>query len=339
MVGGLSAMALNGQIRSSPAPRSVAVPVAVILKRCSSVPAGACALVLRGVTPPVPETSRLSLPVERTISVELTGTANGPSRRRLRRRRLAGMNAGQHDRRLAGIGRRRHPGVDAEIRRQHHALPIERRRDAFPAFAAGGEKSRDAGEQHQRAQRIRVAPGDARRRLAGFERARRLPTRARHGRSTAPANRDLSTATASSSAIAVAGRWRRPLPRSSRRRPSRIAGMRSRPNGMSAATTGADKADQPTARAERRQPQPQPEPGQRQEQTDRGRERRQRRPQPLPQNRPARPPQRRVKQRPRRGALGRSRGRIGASAVRSQFVRLPRALGGDSCACNWQTTQ
>ncbi len=166
-------MALNGQTRSSPAPRSVAVPVAVILKRCSSVPAGACTSSFAGVTPPEPETSRLSLPVERTISVEPTGTATGPSRLR-RRRRFAGMNAGQDDRRLAGISRRRHPGVDAEIRRQHHALPIERRGDAFPAFAAGGEKRGDAGDQHQRAQRIRIAPGDARRRRAGLERARRL---------------------------------------------------------------------------------------------------------------------------------------------------------------------
>ena len=68
------------------------------------------------------------------------------------------MNAGKNDRRLAGIGGRRDPGVDAEIRRQHHALPVERRGDALPAFAAGGEEGGDAGDQNQAAQRIGVAP-------------------------------------------------------------------------------------------------------------------------------------------------------------------------------------
>ena len=71
-------MALNGQVRSSPTPRTVAVPVAVILKRCSSVPAGARTSSLAGATPPEPTTSRLALPVERTTSVLPTGTATGP---------------------------------------------------------------------------------------------------------------------------------------------------------------------------------------------------------------------------------------------------------------------
>ena len=91
--------------------------------------------------------------------------------------------------------------------------------------------------------------------------------------------------TASSSAIAVAGRWRRPLPRSSRRSPSRSAGHAQRQQrdaapraASSAKTISTDGA------AERRQPQPQPEPGQREKQADRGRERRQRRPQPFPEN-------------------------------------------------------
>ena len=85
------------------------------------------------------------------------------------------MNARQHDRRLAGIERRDHPGVDAEIRRQHHALPVERGGDALVTLAAGGEERGDAGDQHQTPDRIRVTPGDARRRQAGLERARRLP--------------------------------------------------------------------------------------------------------------------------------------------------------------------
>ena len=115
-----------------------------------------------GVTPPVPATSRSTLPVERTISVE--SDRHRDRTFGLQRRGLAGMDARQHDRRPAGIGRRRHPGIDAEIRRQHHALPVERRRDPLPALAAGGKESRDAGDQHQRAQRIGIAPRKPRRR-------------------------------------------------------------------------------------------------------------------------------------------------------------------------------
>jgi hypothetical protein len=73
------------------------------------------------------------------------------------------MNAGENDRRLAGIGRRGDPRVDAEICRQHHALPIERRGDAFPAFAASGDESGDAGDEDEAAQRVGVARGNARR--------------------------------------------------------------------------------------------------------------------------------------------------------------------------------
>ena len=88
MVGGLSGMALNGHVRSSPTPRNVAVPVAVILKRYSSVPARRHATAsLAAVTPPLPETSRLSLPVARTTSVLPTGTETGPSAELARRSR------------------------------------------------------------------------------------------------------------------------------------------------------------------------------------------------------------------------------------------------------------
>jgi len=50
------------------------------------------------------------------------------------------MNAGENDRRLAGIGRRSDPGIDAEICRQYHALPIESCGNALPVFAAGGNE-------------------------------------------------------------------------------------------------------------------------------------------------------------------------------------------------------
>ena len=88
------------------------------------------------------------------IEIELAGGAHDQRRSRpaprsacglaVDLRHFAGMNAGENDRRLAGIRRRRDPGVDAEIRRQHHALPVERGGDALPAFAAGGNEGGDA---------------------------------------------------------------------------------------------------------------------------------------------------------------------------------------------------
>ena len=87
-------------------------------------------------------------------------------------RRFAGMDAGENDRRLAGIGRRSDPGVDPEICRQHHALPVECRGDALPALAAGGDESGDAGDEDEGAQRIGIARGHARRRPTRLEGSR-----------------------------------------------------------------------------------------------------------------------------------------------------------------------
>ena len=75
---------------------------------------------------------------------------------------LAGAQARQDQRRPAGVGRRRHPGVDPVIGRRHHAMPVERGSDAPGAVAAGGKERRNHQDQHQRAQRIRVARGDMR---------------------------------------------------------------------------------------------------------------------------------------------------------------------------------
>ena len=54
--------------------------------------------------------------------------------------------------------------------------------------------------------------------------------------------------TASSSTSAVAGRWRRPLPRSSRRSDSAAPGRRTRPNGTAAASATSPKATTAAAR-------------------------------------------------------------------------------------------
>ncbi len=78
MVGGRSGTALKGQTSFSPAPRSVAAPVAVIIKRCCSVPAGNRAASSDAVTPPLAESSNLTWPIARTTRIEFTGTLIGP---------------------------------------------------------------------------------------------------------------------------------------------------------------------------------------------------------------------------------------------------------------------
>ena len=129
------------------------------------------------------------MPVARTTSVEPTGTLTGSFELEVLPGDFARMHAGKDDRRLAGVSRRRHPGVDAEIRRQHDALPIERRGDALEVFAAGSNEGGDNGDENKAAQRVRIARRQTRRRPAGLERPRRgeraldvrLPQRQRIG--------------------------------------------------------------------------------------------------------------------------------------------------------------
>ncbi len=212
--------------------------------------------------------------------------------------RLAGAQARQDHRRRAGIGRRRHPGIDAEIRDRHHALPVERRGDALDALAAGGEE-----------RRARAASGRAR--------AARTGSRAHSRGCGKPALKrargtqrafDMGAPQRERPRIALGGRrsrrpWRSPADargrcaRSSRRRPSNELGMRSRRIGTVPARQDDQQDEQADRAPHRRQPQPQAGPGHDEEKTDHGRERGERRPQPLPQNRLARPRQRPGQQR------------------------------------------
>ena len=57
----------------------------------------------------------------------------------------------------AGISRRGNPGIDAEIRRCDHAVPVESGGNAFYSLAAGGKESRDDKNDHQCAECHRVA--------------------------------------------------------------------------------------------------------------------------------------------------------------------------------------
>ena len=125
------------------------------------------------------------MPVARITSTDPAGTAIG----RVGAHRFARAQARQDHRRTAGIMRRRDPGIDAVIRRRHHALPVEGGGDARDAIAAGGEEGRDQQHEHQRAQRHRIARGELRHRPAGPELAgggeraldMRAPQRLRHG--------------------------------------------------------------------------------------------------------------------------------------------------------------
>ena len=76
---------------------------------------------------------------------------------------------GQNDRRLAGIDRRGHPGVDPDIGRRQHAVPVERRGNSQRALVAGGDIG---GRQHhhdQRAQRPGIVDRKPRRRQPGAD--------------------------------------------------------------------------------------------------------------------------------------------------------------------------
>ena len=194
MVGARSGMAVKAQVRSLPTPCSVAAPSPLMTKRRSSLPLGSgdFASALSGL---VESLGDLDAALALDVEMHVAGRAHHElaagrhrHRRALRLRRLTRPQARQHHRRAPGIDRRRDPGIDAEIRRRHHAVPIEGGGDAFDVFAAGAEETRDHQNEHQRAQRHRIAQRQPRRRPAGLELARRhqraldmsLPERLRH---------------------------------------------------------------------------------------------------------------------------------------------------------------
>ena len=103
------------------------------------------------------------------MMVPFSAPSAAPVARHRRCAVFSGMDAGQNDRRPAGVARWRHPGIEAEIRRHDHTVPIESRRDPMPAFAASGNKGCDRRDQHQSAQRIGIAAGEAWCRRAGAQ--------------------------------------------------------------------------------------------------------------------------------------------------------------------------
>jgi len=151
------------------------------------------------------------------------------------------------DRRLAGIDRRNDPGIDAEIRRQHHTVPVERSRDALPALAAGGKEGGDAGDENERAQRVRIVPRHPRRRPAGFQCPRGVERALDMG---IPQRERIRIFRRDGEIVGDRGRraMRQPLPRSSRLSASRAPGMRTNTNGNAATTASAAQAITAAAR-------------------------------------------------------------------------------------------
>ena len=196
-------------------------------------------------------------------------------------RPLAGPQPGQDHRRTRGIGRRRHPGVEPEVRRNHHALPVEGRGDTAPALATGGDEGRHNEDDDQRAQRHRVAQVETRRRPAGPELLRREQRPFDMG---AP-QRDRPRIGLRGREF-IGDRGRRPMGDAGLAvEPAQavVARREAHENQRNGRRGGEDEEHEQRDRPRhRRQPQPHAEPRHREEQTDRGGDRRERRPQPSP---------------------------------------------------------
>lgn len=68
----------------------------------------------------------------------------------------------QNDRRPAGVQRRRDPGIDANIARRQHPVPVEGGAKPHRTLIAGGEEGRNQHHHDQRAQRpgvVKREPG------------------------------------------------------------------------------------------------------------------------------------------------------------------------------------
>ena len=188
----------------------------------------------------------------------------------------------QDDRRLTGIERRGDPGIDPDIGRRQHAVPIERRNDAHRPFVARGEIGRHQHHQDQRTQRPGVVDRKPRRRQAGanaLDRGQRAfalfpPQRLRKrvlrrqgiGERGCRAMADAGAAVEAAKRIGAGG------PAEANQRPQHGNG-------------GGGEQDEPGGARQRRQRQPEAGPGNGEEQSGKGQKPRQMRPDALPRDR------------------------------------------------------
>ena len=166
MVGARSGMAVNFHCGWPEGARTCAVPSPAMVKCCSLVPLRRL-LGRRGFGHAAADHH-----IERAAAgAHDQRAARRDRQRRARRRRRRGflVRGRQDDRRLAGIERRRHPGIDPDIGRRQHAVPVERRGDAHRALVAGGDIGRHHHHRDQRAQRPGIVDRQPRRRQAGAD--------------------------------------------------------------------------------------------------------------------------------------------------------------------------
>ncbi len=205
------------------------------------------------------------------------------------KRLLARVQTRQDQRRPAGVGRRRDPGVDPEIGRRHHAAPIEGRGDAFGALAARGKNVAITNTAMSRAARKDRArqPGEP---------VFRPSARGPHAAHAPDAHARARPRTGHRPRAPCGRRWPLPGGAAASSFDQAVASPRSptaSAPGTAAPSPPPPGRKKPTDRSagERRQCLPEPEPGQREEQADCGRNRRQRRPKVFPEDRKPRTPQ------------------------------------------------
>ncbi|MGY3470881.1 hypothetical protein ACVW0I_007752 [Bradyrhizobium sp. LM6.11] len=75
----------------------------------------------------------------------------------------------QDDRRLAGVERRRDPGVNANVGRRQHAVPVEGCAQPHRTLVAGGEEGRYQHHHDQRAERPGIMQSEPRVRQTGAD--------------------------------------------------------------------------------------------------------------------------------------------------------------------------
>ena len=239
--------------------------------------------------PPLVTTSSRLAPLARITSTLPAGTVWHSCR--LMRPRRRGCRAGSP----AACRYRRGGVTQASTRKffacttpaQSNAAVMRRTRSPRGGEERGADQQQD---ERAHARTDRSTAGAARR--PGLQRIARRAAPARHGRATARARPGSCSPAASSSASAVAGRCASPLPRSSRRRPSKVLGRRKRSSGTAATAISTTRANSAIARPSGGSHSHKPGQETARNSADRDGERSQRRPEPLPENRPPRPPQR-----------------------------------------------
>ncbi len=199
-----------------------------------------------------------------------------------RERRGLLVGGRQDDRRLRGVEWRRHPGVDADIGRRQHAVPVERRAHPRRALVAGGEEGRDQHDHDQGAKRPGIVEREAGMRQACADTpqrgqralALRLP---QHSRDRVL--RGQRVRQRGGGAVTDAGAIVEPSE-------GLLAGRPTEPNQRNqGGQRQQDKQAEPDRAGEERQRQPEAGPGYHQKQTENGQQPRQMGPGALPGNR------------------------------------------------------